>query len=995
MSRKPYFLMSRQGQLKRLKMEMSQMAQTHANISTNDNHSEENISFSDQEMMPPIEENEFDNIDQGSFPRHSNSPPIQPSTASSENYSVYHNLLEEHPLSDSDHENQVNPVDINDSFINNLRHWALKYQVTHVAINALLNILKNHNCFDLPADARSLLKTPENVITRIVEPGHYSHIGLEKNLRKIWEFVTENESEINLLINIDGVPLFKSSSMEFWPILGLVSNIPSIKSVVFPIGVYCGTKKPSSCTSFMEEFVSEIVNLISSGLTISGKNIKVAIKGFVCDTPAKSFLLGVKGHTGYYSCTKCKQPGVYLQNRMTFPECDASLRTHEEFIQMADEDFQHIQTPLTAIPGIHFIKSFPLDYMHLVCLGVVRTLIYLWMFGPVPLKLPRLILNNISTDLVALAKHMPLEFNRKPRSLDEVKRWKATEFRQFLLYTGPLVLLKLRSEYLSYYENFLSLTVSMSILLNPEYCFEYNDYARNLLKHFVKTFINIYGSQMATYNLHGLIHLSDDVFEFGALDSCSAFPFENFLQVFKKNIRKGDKPLQQIIKRYYTMANFVIVKFVDEDDAPGIIASNWIVNDCSCYYPNVRTEELKDKLLKKKAEPEPGDTWTQYKIKILKYYETYAEARIHLKKAEETSNLDSDEEVRKRKRKIRNVYLPEDFGENSGDEFPTLKMTKTQPLKKKEINLSKYPIPPKPKPIAKLNTLVDQAGAEKIKKSSNTTESNCPLIIVPAGDYTYVEADIAEVSSDMAEDADLARNYCSNETVDFPLVPEVIDADIAEFANNGPIQRNLTVNNPNVTTSSSPTHKRDVTNCVMGCPISKQFGIQQTHLIQVVTDLAKQMVDLNRKVDLLLGKHAADACIVPTEENLAISELLASLPVKDDASFCHFNEQLEISRNKQAVMSFLAGIGGRNIRSLTTNILRRILQDEVAELYSLTGKQMKNSNKKTFLKTETCKIIFQICKKVFEDATENNLKEIISDWLNQAKVRTTRRKTKQ
>lgn len=58
-------------------------------------------------------------------------------------------------------------------------------------------------------------------------------------------------------------------------------------------------------------------------------------------------------------------------------------------------------------------------------------------------------------------------------------------------------------------------------------------------------------------------------------------------------------------------------------------------------------------------------------------------------------------------------------------------------------------------------------------------------------------------------------------------------------------------------------------------------------------------------------------------------------------------------------MKFLAGIGGRNARSLTTNILRRILLDEVAELYSLTGKQMKNSNKKSFLTTETCKIIFR------------------------------------
>lgn len=59
-------------------------------------------------------------------------------------------------------------------------------------------------------------------------------------------------------------------------------------------------------------------------------------------------------------------------------------------------------------------------------------------------------------------------------------------------------------------------------------------------------------------------------------------------------------------------------------------------------------------------------------------------------------------------------------------------------------------------------------------------------------------------------------------------------------------------------------------------------------------------------------------------------------------------------------MSFFAGIGGKCLKTLTINILRRILLDEVAELYSLTGKQMKNSTKKAFMETEAFKLV---CRK--------------------------------
>lgn len=46
----------------------------------------------------------------------------------------------------------------------------------------------------------------------------------------------------------------------------------------------------------------------------------------------------------------------------------------------------------------------------------------------------------ISQKLIALRGKMPSEFARQPRGLHEIDRWKATELRQFLLYTGSVVL---------------------------------------------------------------------------------------------------------------------------------------------------------------------------------------------------------------------------------------------------------------------------------------------------------------------------------------------------------------------------------------------------------------------------------------------------------------------------------------------------------------------------------------------------------------------------
>lgn len=62
-------------------------------------------------------------------------------------------------------------------------------------------------------------------------------------------------------------------------------------------------------------------------------------------------------------------------------------------------------------------------------------------------------INTISEKMVALKKYFPQEINRKPRPLSEIARFKATEFRSFLLYLEPVVLAETLN--VSFYEHFL------------------------------------------------------------------------------------------------------------------------------------------------------------------------------------------------------------------------------------------------------------------------------------------------------------------------------------------------------------------------------------------------------------------------------------------------------------------------------------------------------------------------------------------------------------
>ncbi|CAN8023124.1 unnamed protein product, partial [Ixodes persulcatus] len=193
------------------------------------------------------------------------------------------------------------------------------------------------------------------------------------------------------------------------------------------------------------------------------------------------------------------------------------------------------------------VSQFPYEYMHLVSLGVVRKLLLLWMRGSIPkCRVSSRVILEISRSLSRLAAGICCEFSRKPWSLSDVNRWKATELRQFLLYTGPVVLKSLERKK---QEHFLVFLVAISLLATPQLCYEHNGYAQKLLLFFVEQFSFLYGKETVSYNVHGLVHLAADILTFGPLDEFSAFDSESFLCKLKRLVRSGREPLVKLFNR--------------------------------------------------------------------------------------------------------------------------------------------------------------------------------------------------------------------------------------------------------------------------------------------------------------------------------------------------------------------------------------------------------------------------------------------------------------
>lgn len=155
-------------------------------------------------------------------------------------------------------------------------------------------------------------------------------------------------------------------------------------------------------------------------------------------------------------------------------------------------------------------------------------------------------IGEINVILSGFNKQKPKEIHRAVRSLKDVKFWKATEFRSFLLYYG---IVALRNHLpVDMYQHFLRLSCAARICYSDAHK-TYIEIAKDWFETYIEEYINIYGSHSIGSNLHNLTHVVDDVQRFGCLMDTSTYPFENMLQFLKSRVKQNNLALEQITRR--------------------------------------------------------------------------------------------------------------------------------------------------------------------------------------------------------------------------------------------------------------------------------------------------------------------------------------------------------------------------------------------------------------------------------------------------------------
>ncbi|CAC5363251.1 unnamed protein product [Mytilus coruscus] len=388
--------------------------------------------------------------------------------------------------------------------------------------------------------------TPDGTYEDIYDGKIYKSLNRENGL-------LSNPDNISFTFNTDGAAVFKSSKVLVWPIFLVINELPyklrMKRENMILASLWFGSQKPAMGT-FLKPFQHSMKNLYNGIECFSPKRGAFLSKGILlcgtADLPARSILCNHIQYNGAYSCWKCEQQGTSAavgkgQTRV-FPFDEANPKGPERTVHNVIENAHQtlngtngassvvkgIKGPswLSFFPEFDIVNGIAIDYMHGVLLGVQKLLLELWFAQKHSSKPFNFFQKLCQVDERLIRIRPTTEITRLPRTIqNDLKYWKASEYRSFLLYYGAPVLHGILDQ--ERWSHYLLLVNAMHVLLKYGSTDEEVNEAELYLLEFCKNFPRLYNGCYMRLNIHQLLHLADCVRNLGPLYTHSCFSFED------------------------------------------------------------------------------------------------------------------------------------------------------------------------------------------------------------------------------------------------------------------------------------------------------------------------------------------------------------------------------------------------------------------------------------------------------------------------------------
>ena len=206
-------------------------------------------------------------------------------------------------------------------------------------------------------------------------------------------------------------------------------------------------------------------------------------------------------------------------------------------------------------PSFHPIDDNPCEYMHSLCLGVIRRLLCLtFSVGENRERVTKRKLSNpkLFNDLIRNIQ-VVREFGRRCRTLD-FGVMKAAEFRNILIFFFPIVLTCIPDEFPEEKELWLHLVfmTRACIIPNNEYANVHTSHIESACDKFYVLFEKLFGPLNCSYSIHVIASHFLKIRGDQPLTFRSAFKFENFFSEMRKLYQPGTQfSIKQILKNCY------------------------------------------------------------------------------------------------------------------------------------------------------------------------------------------------------------------------------------------------------------------------------------------------------------------------------------------------------------------------------------------------------------------------------------------------------------